>query len=105
MRARGLFGIATVCASCALFPDLGSLSGGGNDATSDSPFDAAGDAPTDVGANFCLDASHTFCDTFDRPPPAAQGWTQSFLSQGTLDLLDAGLSPPNALGAVLEPDA
>jgi hypothetical protein len=109
MRARGYFGIATVCASCALFPELGSLSGGENDATSDAPIDVAGDVSIDAEAgapaNFCLDASHTFCDTFDRPPPVAQGWTQSLLLQGTLDLLDAGISLPNALEAVLEPDA
>jgi len=106
MRARWLLGIAA-CASCGLFPDLADLTAHGVDASNDVSSDVIGDAPADAGPlpNFCLDASHTFCDTFDRPPPVTQGWTQSILDMGALDLRDAGISPPNALAAVLEPDA
>ena len=101
---RRVLVVAAACGGCALVTDLGSLAGDGG--APDASSDAASDGATEASPYFCLDASHTFCDTFDRPPPAEQGWTSSSSNQGTLSLFpDAAVSQPSSLAAFVLPDA
>ncbi len=110
-------GIAAACGSFS-----GNDTAGGADATSDAgELDGTASAPaaadgasTDGGASFdagptcdagfckCKAPMATFCDDFDRPgeTAGAQGWTDSYRSDGGVLRLDApASSPPFALHA------
>jgi hypothetical protein len=101
MRRAGLAiaGVATIAAGC-LLPEIGDFSGGSPDASTvlgndASPKDTGADAPIVVAdAGACPDGS--FCDDFDDGPLGAK-WTTKQEQDIELTLVDAGLSPPNAL--------